>query len=253
MLNSILDITKILFFDIETVPGTPQYSDLDERWQDLWHIKAGQILKKPKEEVTDEDAISVYDRAGIYAEFGKIVCISVGIFIKDKATGELTTRFKSYASADEAELLRGFSEMLTKSFNDPDRQFLCGHNIKEFDVPYICRRMLIHQMPFPKMFEIEGKKPWETKHLLDTLELWKFGDYKNYTSIKLLTAVFDIPSPKDDIDGSQVGRVFYEEGDVERIARYCEKDVVAVMQLILRFKRMPMRLTIDGKVISEND
>ena len=246
-----IDVTSILFFDIETVPATPQYSDLDERFQDLWHIKAGQILKKPKEEVTDEDAIGVYERAGIYAEFGKIVCISVGIFRRDKATGELTTHFKSYASADEAELLTDFCAMINKSYSNPDRQFMCGHNIKEFDVPYICRRLLIHQMPAPKMFDIAGKKPWETKHLLDTLELWKFGDNKNYTSIKLLTAVFDIPSPKDDIDGSQVGRVFYEEGDVERIARYCEKDVVAVMQLILKFKLMKMRLTIDGKVISD--
>ena len=246
-----IDVTRILFFDIETVPATPQYSDLNERFQDLWHIKAGQILKKPKEEVTDEDAIGVYERAGIYAEFGKIVCISVGIFRRDKATGELTTHFKSYASADEAELLTDFCAMINKSYSNPDRQFMCGHNIKEFDVPYICRRLLIHQMPAPKMFDIAGKKPWETKHLLDTLELWKFGDNKNYTSIKLLTAIFDIPSPKDDIDGSQVGRVFYEEGDVERIARYCEKDVVAVMQLILKFKLMKMRLTIDGKVISE--
>ena len=246
-----IDVTSILFFDIETVPATPQYSDLDERIQDLWHIKAGQILKKTKEEVTDEDAIGVYEKAGIYAEFGKIVCISVGIFRRDKATGELTTHFKSYASADEAELLTDFCAMINKSYSNPDRQFMCGHNIKEFDVPYICRRLLIHQMPAPKMFDIAGKKPWETKHLLDTLELWKFGDNKNYTSIKLLTAVFDIPSPKDDIDGSQVGRVFYEEGDVERIARYCEKDVVAVMQLILKFKLMKMRLTIDGKVISE--
>ena len=246
-----IDVTSILFFDIETVPATPQYSDLDERFQDLWHIKAGQILKKPKEEVTDEDAVGVYEKAGIYAEFGKIVCISVGIFRRDKATGELTTHFKSYASADEAELLTDFCAMINKSYSNPDRQFMCGHNIKEFDVPYICRRLLIHQMPAPKMFDIAGKKPWETKHLLDTLELWKFGDNKNYTSIKLLTAVFDIPSPKDDIDGSQVGRVFYEEGDVERIARYCEKDVVAVMQLILKFKLMKMRLTIDGKVISE--
>ncbi len=246
-----IDITNILFFDIETVPATPQYSDLNERMQDLWHTKAMQKeIKKPKEEVTDEDIAAVYDRAGIYAEFGKIVCISVGIFIRNKETGELTTRFKSYASADEAELLRGFSDMLNKSFNFPEKQFMCGHNIKEFDVPYICRRLLIHQMPFPRMFDIAGKKPWETKHLLDTLELWKFGDNKNYTSIKLLTAIFDIPSPKDDIDGSQVARVFYEENDVERIARYCEKDVVAVMQLLLRFKRMPLRLTVDGNVLN---
>ena len=248
-----IDITNILFFDIETAPATPQYSDLDETWQELWHIKAAQILKKPKEDITDEDAAQVYERAGIYAEFGRIVCISVGIFVRNKETGDLTVRLKSFASTDEAALLKDFSELMVKHYNNADRQFMCGHNIKEFDVPYICRRMMIHQMPFPKMFDITGKKPWETKHLLDTMDLWKFGDGKNYTSLKLLAATFGFPSPKDDIDGSQVGRIFHEEGDVERIAVYCEKDVVAVMQLMLRYKRMPLRLTIDGKVIAEND
>ena len=247
-----IDITSILFFDIETVPATPQYSDIDETWQELWRIKTASILKKKKEETTPEDATSTYGQAGIYAEFGKIVCISVGIFARSKETGELTARLKSFASEDEPTLLTEFSDMLAKHFNNPDRQFLCGHNIKEFDVPYICRRLLIHQMPFPNMFNITGKKPWETKHLLDTMELWKFGDGKNYTSLKLLAATFGFPSPKDDIDGSDVGRVFYEEGDVERIAKYCEKDVVAVMQLMLRYKRISLRLTIDGKVISEN-
>ncbi|MBL7815291.1 MAG: 3'-5' exonuclease [Saprospiraceae bacterium] len=248
----LINITDILFFDIETVPATPQYSDLNEKWQELWHTKAVQKeIKKPKEDITEEDVATVYERAGIYAEFGKICCISVGVFYKSKETGELKTRLKSYASDDEGELLRGFVDMLTKSFNFPERQFLCGHNIKEFDVPYICRRLLVHQIPFPRMFDITGKKPWETKHLLDTMELWKFGDNKSFTSIKLLTALFDIPSPKEDIDGSQVARVFYEEGDIERIARYCEKDVVAVMQLMLRYKRMSLRLTVDGDVITD--
>lgn len=248
----IIDITNILFFDIETAPATPQYSDLDETWQELWRLKSAQILKKPKDDITEEDAIQVYDKAGIYSEFGQIVCISVGIFVRSKETGELTVRLKSFASTDEAALLKDFSDLMVKHYNNADRQFLCGHNIKEFDVPYICRRLLIHQMPFPKMFDITGKKPWETKHLLDTMELWKFGDGKNYTSLKLLAATFGFPSPKDDIDGSQVGRIFHEEGDVERIALYCEKDVVAVMQLMLRYKRMPLRLTVDGKVISES-
>ena len=248
-----IDITNILFFDIETAPGTPQYSDLNETWQELWRIKATQKeIKKPKEEITEEDVAAVYGRAGIYAEFGQIVCISVGIFVRSKETSELTVRLKSFASKDEEALLKDFSDLMVKHYNYPERQFMCGHNIKEFDVPYICRRLLIHQMPFPKMFDIAGKKPWETKHLLDTLELWKFGDIKNYTSLKLLTGIFDIPSPKGDIDGSQVGRVFHEEGDVERIAVYCEKDVVAVMHLMLRFKRMSLRLTVDGKVISES-
>jgi 3'-5' exonuclease len=245
------DITNILFLDIETVPGHPQYDDLDETWQGLWQHKARSIVKKTEEEMTTEDAASVYDRAGIYAEFGKIICISVGIFVRNKDTQELSVRLKSFADDDEAVLLRGFSEMLTKYYNNPNVHFMCGHNIKEFDIPYICRRMLINQMPFPKLLDIAGKKPWEVKHLLDTMEMWKFGDNKNYTGVKLLAAAFGFPSPKDDIDGSDVARVYYEEKDLPRIAVYCEKDVVAVMQLILKFKRMPLKLTIDGKVIEE--
>jgi 3'-5' exonuclease len=250
MLES-LDITNVLFFDIETVPGTPNFSDLDETWQHLWAHKAKGILKK-SDEVTDEEAADVYEKAGIYAEFGRIVCISVGLFAKNKTTGELSVRLKSYASTDEAEILRGFTDLLNKHFPAIEKHYLCGHNIKEFDVPFICRRMMIHQMPFPALLNVAGKKPWETKHLLDTMELWKFGDGKAYTSLKLLAATFGFPSPKDDIDGSQVRGVFYDEGDVERIARYCEKDVVAVMQLLLRYKRMPLRLTIDGKVIANS-
>jgi 3'-5' exonuclease len=249
MLDSIRDINSILFFDIETVPGTPQYSDLDDTWQYLWKHKAKSILKKYDDEITEEDAASCYDRAGIYAEFGKIICISVGVFYRDKNTQELLTYLSSFADDDEEVLLKGFADFLNKKFNDSDRQFMCGHNIKEFDVPYVCRRMVKHQMALPKMLDISGKKPWETKHLLDTMELWKFGDNKSFTSVKLLAAVFGFPSPKDDIDGSDVARVYYEEKDLPRIARYCEKDVVAVMQLMLKFKRMSIQLTIDGKVI----
>ncbi len=247
-----IDITNILFFDIETVPAHPNFSELDETWQTLWSHKARGIVKKTAEEMTEEDAESVYERAGIYAEFGKIICISVGIFVRDRETQELNVRLKSFADDDEAVLLTGFSELLARYFNDPNRHFLCGHNIKEFDVPYICRRMLLHQMPFPALLSVMGKKPWETKYLLDTMELWKFGDIKSFTSVKLLAATFGFPSPKDDIDGSDVARVYYEEKDLPRIAVYCEKDVVAVMQLMLRFKRMPMRLTIDGKVVEES-
>lgn len=247
-----IDITNVLFLDIETVPGNAQYSDLDETWQYLWKHKAKSILKKYDEEVTDEDATACYDRAGIYAEFGKIICISVGIFRRDKETKELSVRLKSFADDDESVLLREFSELLNKHYSLPDRHFLCGHNIKEFDIPYICRRLLVNQLPSPALLNISGKKPWETKHLLDTMELWKFGDNKSFTSVKLLAAIFGFPSPKDDIDGSDVARVYYEEKDLPRIARYCEKDVVAVMQLMLKFKRMPFRLTIDGKVIQED-
>jgi hypothetical protein len=246
-----IDLANILFFDIETVPSTPHFSDLNETWRELWTHKARTLLKKSEEDMTEADAAEVFERAGIYAEFGRIVCISVGAFYKSSETGQWQTRLKSFHSTDEKALLTEFSELLKRRYNYPDRHFLCGHNIREFDVPYICRRLLVHQMPLPALLNITGKKPWETKHLLDTMELWKFGDGKAFTSLKLLAAVFGFPSPKDDIDGSMVRQVFYEEGDLERIARYCEKDVVAVMQLLLRFKRLPMHLTIDGEVINE--
>jgi DNA polymerase elongation subunit (family B) len=168
------------------------------------------------------------------------MCISVGVVYRDKDDKRLKVRLKSFAGHDEAKLLGEFSELMAQHYPSPGKHFICGHNIKEFDVPYLCRRMVVHQMPFPKLMDLEGKKPWETLHLLDTMEMWKFGDRKNYTSLKVLAALLDFPSPKDDIDGSQVGRVYWEENDVERISFYCEKDVLATIQLFLRFRRMPI-------------
>ncbi|PHI19768.1 3'-5' exonuclease [Lewinellaceae bacterium SD302] len=237
-----LDATKILFLDIETVSGAATYADLDETMQALWQHKARSVLKRWNgEEITDEEyAQSYLDAAGIFAEFGKIVCISVGVVYRDKDSKKLGIRLKSYASADEHKLLSEFNELLNQYYGDPNRFFICGHNIKEFDVPYMCRRMVVNSLPFPRMLDISGKKPWETKHLLDTLELWKFGDRKNFTSLKLLAAVLGFPSPKDDIDGSMVGRVFWEDNNVERIAHYCEKDVLATTQLFLRYQLKPL-------------
>jgi DNA polymerase elongation subunit (family B) len=172
------------------------------------------------------------DRAGIYAEFGKIVCISVG-FVRDTTTGK-QIRMKSYYHDDEETLLIQFKRLLEEHYNTP-YHILCGHNAKEFDFPYICRRMLINGIKLPAILDIAGKKPWEISHL-DTLELWKFGDYKAFTSLALLCHVFKIPTPKDDISGADVARVYYEEKDLERIKVYCEKDVVALIQLFLRMR-----------------
>ncbi|MEO0776299.1 MAG: 3'-5' exonuclease [Bacteroidota bacterium] len=236
-----LDLTKVLFLDIETVSSVADYEQLPDALRELWRIKSRQILRKPAAELGPEEARDLYpERAGIYAEFGRIVCISVGIIVRDPQSHELSLRLKSFAHDDETELLRQFSELLEQYYQDPSRHFLCVHNLREFDVPYTCRRMVIQQLPLPRVLDIAGKKPWETKHLLDTLEMWKFGDYKNYTSLKLLCAVFGIPSPKDDIDGGDVGRVYWEEQDLERIAHYCEKDVLAVVQLLLRYMRLPL-------------
>lgn len=237
----VYDQHNILFLDIETVPGVPEFDGLNDEMQELWSIKARTLLKRTTEELDYDEIAEVYQtRAGIYSEYGKIICISVGFLTRQPGSSEPLLRLKSFTNHVEAALLEDFSELLDKHFSSPDRFALLGHNIKEFDIPYICRRMLVNQVPLPKMLDIAGKKPWETKHLMDTLEFWKFGDIKNYTSLRLLCALMDIPSPKDDIDGSDVARVYWEERDLDRIATYCEKDVLATVQLYLRLKRQPL-------------
>jgi hypothetical protein len=218
-------LDKILFLDIETVPEVYHYTDLSPEAEELFNKKNARLLTPDK---TEEQLYN--ERAGIFAEFGKIVCISVG-FVRQTATGR-TMRLTSYAHEDEETLLRQFVRLLEDSYNTTEH-VLCGHNAKEFDFPFICRRLLIHGIPLPFALNIAGRKPWEIKHL-DTMELWKFGDYKAYTSLALLCYVFKIPTPKDDISGADVARVYYEENDLQRIKTYCEKDVVALIQLFLK-------------------
>ncbi|MEO9965820.1 MAG: 3'-5' exonuclease [Reichenbachiella sp.] len=169
----------------------------------------------------------------MYSEFGKIICISVGILYRD-ADDQLNIRIKAIRSHSERELLEEFVSLLHEKMDEPNIQ-LCGHNAKEFDIPYICRRMIINSIKLPSYLQISGKKPWEIKHL-DTMEMWKFGDYKNYTSLALLAEILDVPSPKDDIDGSDVNRVYYLEDGLERISRYCNRDVLATAQVFLRLQ-----------------
>jgi len=216
----------ILFLDIETVPEYANYSDLEEGVKGLWEQKT---KYKRKEEFSAEE---FYDRAGIWAEFGKIICISVGYFVANNS--DRNFRITSF-SGDEQQVLVDFKTLLDNHFFKP-YHLLCAHNGKEFDFPFIARRMVIHQIELPKALNLFGRKPWEIPHL-DTLELWKFGDYKHYTSLKLLTSILGVPSPKDDIDGSQVAEVYYNENDLERIVDYCEKDTIAVAQVFLKFKR----------------
>lgn len=215
-----IKISNVLFLDVETVPLVYSYSDLDETTQQLWNTKF-----RYQQSETPETA---YRKAGIYAEFAKIVCISVGFF------NGTTFRVKSFAAIDEKQLLHDFSDLLNTHYNTK-KHLLCAHNGKEFDFPFLCRRMLISGLKLPKILNIAGKKPWEINHL-DTMELWKFGDYKNYTSLNLLAAVFNIPTPKDDIQGSDVARVYWEEKNLNRIITYCQKDVITIAQILLRFK-----------------
>ncbi|MCU4163374.1 3'-5' exonuclease [Carboxylicivirga caseinilyticus] len=223
-------VEDILFLDIETVPDQPSFDMVKPALQELWDKKSAFFRKE------EETPAEVYGRAGIYAEFGKIVCISIGVLAH--RDGQRIFRLKSFAGEDEKLLLTDFKQTLEHFTSKPGKN-ICGHNAKEFDFPFIARRMLIHGVKLPEILDVAGKKPWEVR-FLDTLDLWKFGDYKHYTSLNLLTTIFDIPSPKDDIDGSQVAKVFYEEKDIERIARYCEKDVLATAQLFLRFKGEPL-------------
>ena len=230
-----LNIQNVLFLDIETVPQHPVYNDLDETSRKLWEHKA-KILTKG-EQTGDE----IYQRAGIYAEFGKIVCISVGFINMDGTEREFRSR--SFFGDDEKKLLTDLADMLNNHFNKP-QHLLCGHNGKEFDFPYIARRMIINSVKIPRILQISGLKPWEVQHL-DTMELWKFGDWKSYTSISLLAHVLGIPTPKDDINGSDVARVYYEEKDLDRIEKYCRKDTLTVAQVLLRMKGEP--------ILSENE
>jgi DNA polymerase elongation subunit (family B) len=222
-----IQFDKVLFLDIETVPQVYQYQDLEEKGQELFYAK-NRFQVSPEKNIE-----MIYnEKGGILAEFGKIICISVGM-VRDASTGK-TIRLKSFAHDDEETLLKQFKQLLEDHYNTP-YHVICGHNSKEFDIPYICRRMLINGIPLPGILDIAGKKPWEVNHL-DTLELWKFGDYKAFTSLALLCYVFHIPTPKDDISGADVARVYYEENDLKRITVYCEKDVVALIQLLLRMR-----------------
>ena len=235
------DLGKILFLDVETVAGARTYDDLDELMQECWRIKCKSVLRKYDEPITEAEAQQAYsDRAGIFSEFGKIVCISVGIIRRKPEDKKLSVTLKSFAGDNEAELLKDFSLIVSRHFKNESDYYFCGHNIKEFDIPYICRRMVVNRVPLPSPLRIAGKKPWELRYMLDTLELWKFGDRKNYTSLKLLAATLGFPSPKDDIDGSNVNGAYWEEEDLDRISRYCEKDVLATIQLYLRLNLLPL-------------
>lgn len=230
-------LPNILFLDIETVPQSEFFTDLPEEAQQLF---ADKTQYQRKDDVTPEE---FYERAGIWAEFGKIICISVGYFTIKNAERQFRTKS---IIGEEKQLLEEFNDLVKTHFSNPAFVF-CGHNIKEFDIPYMCRRMLINGINIPEKLQLFGRKPWEIPHL-DTLELWKFGDYKHYTSLKLLTHVLNIPSPKEDIDGSEVRNVYYNEKNIERIAKYCERDVVAVAQIFLRMRNEP--ILSDSEIVS---
>jgi hypothetical protein len=219
-------IYNILFLDIETVSQHPAFDQLEAGWQALWTRKAEMLLRNKEAETIE----SIYGRAGIYAEFGKIICISCGLMQGNGDEKKLV--LKSFYGDEEAIILREFADMLRKWATD-NTKYLCAHNGKEFDFPYLCRRMIVNGIAIPTVLHTPGRKPWEVNHF-DTMELWKFGDFKNFTSLNLLAHTLGVPTPKDDIDGSMVGDVYWKENDLQRIVTYCQKDVITVAQVFLR-------------------
>lgn len=225
-------LENLFLIDIETVSCKEDFLSLEDEWKELWTEKISKTLPP---NTTAEDYYPM--RAAILAEFAKVVCISFGYFKKENNEWQL--RIKSLCSVNETELLNDFVKTLRQLHSNNQQWIFTGHNIKEFDVPFLCRRMLVNGIPIPTSIDFQNMKPWETP-VLDTLHLWRFGDYKHYTSLKLLAAVLGVPSPKDDINGSQVGNVFWKEKDLNRIATYCQKDVVTVANIMLRFKSLPL-------------
>lgn len=225
-------VNNILFLDIETVPQFSSYNELPDDWRKLWDTKSNSLIKYHEGETNE----SLYPRAGIYAEFGRIICISCAVL--QGAGNERKAIVKSFAGDDEKKLLQQFTEMLNKWTNG-ESKYLCAHNGKEFDFPYLCRRLVVNNLSIPSVLNISGKKPWEVNHL-DTLELWKFGDFKSYTSLNLLAHTLGVPTPKDDIDGSMVWQVYWKEKNLPRIVTYCQKDVVTVAQILLRLNGEPL-------------
>ncbi len=224
-------LSHILFIDIETVSVVPGYSMLSEGMQAQWDRKARYL--KSTEVETPDSAQLFSEKAGIFSEFAKVVCISIGSFVRQQ--DKWTFRLKSIVNENEKFLLQDFHDLVARfSAYHSDLRF-CGHNIKEFDIPFLCRRMMINGVHLPDVMQLSGKKPWEINHI-DTLELWRFGDYKHFTSLALLAEVFGLPSPKDDMDGSMVGQVYWETHDLDRIAKYCMQDVLTTAKVFLKLK-----------------
>jgi uncharacterized protein YprB with RNaseH-like and TPR domain len=232
MIMQNIRLENLLFIDIETVPQQPEFCNLPEEWQKLWTEKVQWQLP---ENTSSEQFYP--QRAGVMAEFAKIICISMGYFRREGKQAQL--RIKSFYGDDEKQLLSSMLEALKELEAVNNRWSFTGHNIREFDIPFLCRRLLANGIAIPHYLDFQNMKPWDV-NMLDTFQYWRFGDYKNFTSLNLLAATLGIPSPKDDMDGSMVARVYYEEKDLQRIVNYCQKDVITVANIVRKFKNLPI-------------
>lgn len=236
----------LIVIDIETASLSASFNLMEGKWQELWEEKTIRILP---EGLTAGEFYP--QRAGVMAEFSKIVCISIGYFIREQ---HLKIRVKSFYGDDEKKILADFLQTISKIESFNNNWCFAGHNIKEFDIPFICRRLLVNNMRIPPYLDFQNMKPWET-NIVDTFQYWRFGDYKNFTSLKLLAAAMGVPSSKDDIDGSMVGELYHsgnaeeKEINMKRIAVYCQKDVVTTANIILRFKNAPIIHEDDVEIV----
>lgn len=235
-----LKSTENLFIDIETVAQSPSFRLLPDDIQELWSYKARRMRLSANKGIADTE--TMYDqKAGIYAEFAKVICISCIHLSQTK--GKWTMTKKSFYSKNESEILLEFSKYLNDSFNSLSSFKIIGHNIKEFDIPFLARRMIVNEINLPKALDLAGKKPWQIDHLLDTMNLWKFGDFKNYTSLNLLAKILNVPSPKEVLDGSKVHSAYWLYNDLPAIVKYCEVDVLTAAKVFFKLKQKPFPKT----------
>lgn len=224
----IKNFKNILFIDIETASGVNTYTTLTENMQKLWLRKARSLmnpLQKPLEDL-------YFERAALFPEFGRIISIGMGFLFYNK-NKELSLKVKTISNKNEKDLLLEFNQFIESTY--PSKELsLVAHNGKEFDFPYLCKRMLVHQLVIPKALQLQGKKPWEVVHQ-DTIEWWRFGDKKGYVSLELLAEIMGIGNVKTDLSGDKVNYTFYIEKDLEKIKKYCAEDVITLAQLFLRF------------------
>lgn len=226
-------LSSILFIDIETAPVVPDFESLSENMKKLWSAKSQWFRTKETENAAPARVFD--EKAGIFSEFSKIICISIGSL--NALENEWVLRLKSFTDEAEKTLLNNFFSIISRYAQRQKKLLFCGHNIKEFDLPFICRRSIINGIPLPESLQLQNRKPWDHPHT-DTMELWRFGDIKHFTSLALLAEVLGIPSPKQDMDGSMVGKVFWEEKNISRIADYCMQDVITAARVYLHLTGM---------------
>ncbi len=238
---SVSELKQMVFIDIETIRGKKTYNDViteNPALDDYWQTKHTQIREKePLSYGHIEDSAEMYEKmAALYPEWGQIVCISIGQIKFDEDGNPIKFTTKSFSGLYEKILLEEFNETASKIMSKYPRMQWVGHNIKGFDMPYIIKRSLINGVRVPNVFHLQKQKPWESQ-LIDTNDVWKFNGW-NGARLGLLTEILNIPSPKQDMDGKMVSDVFWEDGDLNRISEYCEMDINATANVMLRISGM---------------